>query len=76
MSSPGCSRLIVSSLLSLPPMNKKAERLICNGVGAAILLSTLAAGVALYCTGHHTGTSPSIRKIDGVEYEGTELKEL
>lgn len=57
-------------------MNKKAERVLCNGIGAAILLSTLAAGVALYCTGLHTGTPPSVRKIDVVEYEGTKLKEL
>lgn len=55
-------------------MNKKAERLICNGVGAAILLSTLAAGVALYCTGHRTGTPRHIRTVDVVEYKGIKLE--
>lgn len=55
-------------------MNKKAERVLCNGIGAAILLSTLAAGVALYCTGHHTGTPRYIRTIDVIEYKGTKLE--
>lgn len=55
-------------------MNKKAERVLCNGIGAAILLSTLAAGVALYCTGHRTGTPRHIRTVDVVEYKGIKLE--
>lgn len=55
-------------------MNKKVQRLICNGVGVAIIGSTVAAAIVLYCTGRQTVTLVHIRKIDVIEYRGTKLE--
>ena len=71
MSSPGSSP---HSPLSLSVMNKKVQRLICNGVGVAIVGSTIAAAVALYHNGCQTVTPMHIRTIDVIEYRGTKLE--
>lgn len=55
-------------------MNKKVQRLICNGVGVAIVGSTIAAAVALYHVSRQTVTPMHIRKIDVIEYRGTKLE--
>ena len=57
-------------------MNKKVQRLICNGVGVVIIGSTAAAAIVLYYTVRQTVTPMHIRKIDVIEYKGTKLERL